>query len=183
MSYKILNYVFLRFPNRLFCDWYLGLQDLDLWCFVCPNLIMNTKRRYRVVIQGIKFGKTKVLPLIHLLQNPTSSVKCCYHWNKTKTISQINKYQRYLEPHICFANFFSREIEIAGKPSDFLLLGVTQNILLRFKKSSKFYCVQTAKILKVKDISWQSIKFRPRWPVFAHFLNSNFLVIIPKKEN
>ena len=106
MSYKILNYVFLRFPNRLFCDWYLRLQDLDLWCFVCPNLIMNTKRRYRVVIQGIKFGKTKVLPLIHLLQNPTSSVKCCYHWNKTKTISQINKYQRYLEPHMLRKFFF-----------------------------------------------------------------------------
>ena len=107
MSYKILKYVFLRFPNRLFCDWYLRLQDLDLWCFVCPNLIMNTKRRYRVVIQGIKFGKTKVLPLIHLLQNPTSSVKCCYHWNKTKTISQINKYQRYLELHMLCKFFFS----------------------------------------------------------------------------
>ena len=80
--------------------------------------------------------------------------------------------------------FFVVKLRLLRKSSYILLLGVANTALvLRFMKSNKFYYVETAKVvnfLVVKDVSCQRITFCPWLGIFAHFSNSNFLVIVYK---
>ena len=49
---------------------------------------------------------------------------------------------------------FVVKLKLLKKSSDFLLLGVTNiTFMLIFKKSSKFYYVQTVKVVNSKDVS------------------------------
>ena len=51
-----------------------------------------------------------------------------------------------------FSNFVVAKLKLLLKLSDFLLLGVTNIVLvLRFKKTNKFYCFYAAKIVKSKE--------------------------------
>ena len=53
-----------------------------------------------------------------------------------------------------FFFFFAVKLRLFRKSSDVLLLGLTNiTLVLRFKKSNKFYCVQTAKVVNSKEAS------------------------------
>ena len=75
--------------------------------------------------------------------------------------------------------FFCCKIEICEKIKwHFLILGVTNiRFVLRFMKSNTFYYFKIAKVVNSKDVSGL------RWGIFAHFSNSNFLVIKEDRNN
>ena len=74
--------------------------------------------------------------------------------------------------------FFAVKLRLLRKSSDIWLLGVINTTLvLRFMTSNKFYFVQTAEVVNVFVIKDSLFSF-PRLGIFAHFSNSNFLVIV-----
>ena len=73
------------------------------------------------------------------------------HLSETlKTISQRNHRILALS-YPYFANVIVK-LKLLRKSSEFLLLGVINiTLVLRFVKRNKFYCVQTAKVVDLKD--------------------------------
>ena len=87
----------------------------------------------------------------------TKHKKPCQIWRSLrqnlKTINQIN--HRYLTSSTHISpnfQFCVVKLELLKKSSEFLLLGVSNNILvLRFMESNVFNCVKAPKVLKSKD--------------------------------
>ena len=121
---------------------------------------------------------TKALLLLNLPQNTRINVKCWDHRDKTKGISQIN-YRNLASTTYKLPNFwiFCCKIKIAEKIKLLFTSGFDSNIILvlRFKNSNTFYCVQSAKIVK----SDCRISFCPRQPNFPQLKNFYFLVTSP----
>ena len=126
----------------------------------------------------------KLLLQIKLPRNRKSSVKCWSHWGKRNTSHTNYRYLAWTTHIVHFSIFFIVKLKLVKKSNSFLLLQLTLTLhmMLTFKKSNTFHCVQAAKTIKSKVLL--RIKFCWRWPqILVHFADTTFLVKRFKRKN